>query len=325
MSASSAASQFDIHPEMQALIAAKQQVSDRLSPEDLRMAWNSYGGSMQRPYPAGMSVNDVMFATPGIGRDRTPVRLYRPAGVTRNAPCVIYVHGGSFVKGSLDSGDAIAWGVADQVRAVVVSIDYRLAPEHPFPAAIEDCYAVLRYIAHNATALGVDAQRIAVWGDSAGGGLSAALCLMARDRGGPAIAAQALNYPMLTDELTSESYLAYAESPGARTAALDACWDLYLGKERPTRQPCAAPLKAEDLSRLPPAHIHVAEIDPLADDGRRYAQRLHEAGCSVELRVARRMIHGFLRARFFGPDSAQEFMRPCAFLARCLRSGPAPA
>src|SRR6185295_6025343 len=188
----------------------------------------------------------------------------------------------SFVKGSLDSGDAIAWGIADQVPTVVVSVDYRLAPEHPFPAAVEDCYAVFRHVAANARALGVDAERIAVWGDSAGGGLSAALCLLARDRNGPRIAAQALNYPMLTDELSSSSYSIFAESPGAQTASLDACWSLYLGEQRPTANPYAAPLKAGDVSRLPPAHIHVAEIDPLADDGRRYAERLEQAGCSVE-------------------------------------------
>jgi acetyl esterase len=314
---------IDVHPEMQGLIAAKQKVTATLTPQDLRAAWNSYGGSMQRPYPADMTVEDVMFETPDIDRALTPVRIYRPGRISDGAPCVIYVHGGSFVKGSLDSGDAIAWGVADQVPAVVVSLDYRLAPEHPFPAAVEDCFAVLRYIAGHAGALGVDPDRIAVWGDSAGGGLAAALCLMARDRGGPGITAQALNYPMLTDELTSSSYVIFAESPEATTAALDACWTLYLGQQRPTASPYAAPLKARDLSRLPPAHIHIAEIDPLADDGRQYAARLSEAGCAIELRVAERMIHGFLRARFFGPQSAEEFSRPCAFLRRYVGRAPA--
>ena len=311
----------DIHPEMQGLIAAKQKVSGAPASKNLRDAWNSYGDSMQRPYPADMVVNDAMFETPGCGRALTPVRIYRPAAAGDTpAPCVIYVHGGSFVKGSLDSGDAIAWGIADQVPAVVVSIDYRLAPEHPFPAAVEDCYAVLKYIAVNARALGVDAERVGVWGDSAGGGLGAALCLLARDRNGPRIAAQALNYPMLTDDLTSAAYKTYAESPGAQTASLDACWSLYLGERRPTSDPYAAPLKANDLAGLPPTHIHVAEVDPLADDGLRYAQRLEQAGCVVEFRVARRMIHGFLRARFFGPDSAREFEQPCRFLARVLRT-----
>ncbi|HEX2825731.1 MAG TPA: alpha/beta hydrolase [Burkholderiales bacterium] len=312
---------FDLHPEMQGLVAAKQKVSGAPASKDLRDAWNSYGDSMQRPYPADMVVEDRLLETPGCGRALTPVRIYRPAAVRETAaPCVLYVHGGSFVKGSLDSGDAIAWGIADQVPAVVVSIDYRLAPEHPFPAAVEDCYAVLQTVAANAATLGVDSERIGVWGDSAGGGLSAGLCLLARDRNGPRIAAQALNYPMLTDELTSDAYRTYAESPGAQTASLDACWSLYLGERRPTDDPYAAPLKARDLAGLPPAHVHIAEIDPLADDGRRYAQRLEQAGCTVELRVARRMIHGFLRARFFGPDSSREFAQPCAFLARWLRA-----
>jgi acetyl esterase len=246
------------------------------------------------------------------------VRIYRPAGVADPAPCVLYLHGGAFIKGSLESGDVVAWGVADQAKAIVVSVDYRLAPEHPFPAGLEDCYAALSHVAARGRDLGIDPRRIAVWGDSAGGNLAAALCLVTRDRGGPAIVAQALNYPCLTDELTAASYRIYAASPGLATAAMESAWDQYLAGDRPTRNPYAAPLKAKDLGRLPPAHIHVAEIDPLADDGRAYAARLGAAGGVVELRSAKRMIHGFLRARFDGPDAAAEFAEPCAFLRRRL-------
>ena len=145
----------------------------------------------------------------------------------------------------------IAWGVAAETGVAVVSVDYRLAPKHPFPAALEDCHAVVSRLAEHGERFGVQGDRLALWGDSAGGNLAAATCLMARDRGGPTIVAQALNYPCLTDDLTSDSYRRYAESPGLRTANMDWGWGHYLGDRRPTDDPYAAPLKAEDLSRLP--------------------------------------------------------------------------
>lgn len=310
-------STYDLHPDMAGLVAAKQAVGRDLGASALRNAWDSYGQAMQRPYPEGMVVEDSVLHEAG-GRG-IPVRIHRPQGLVSPAPCVVYLHGGSFIKGSLDSGDAIAWGVADQVRAVAVTVDYRLAPEHPFPAGVEDCYAALACLASSAAGrFGIDPERIAVWGDSAGGGLAAAVCLMARDRGGPRIVAQALNYPMLTDDLSAPSYREHAESPGARTASLDEAWTLYLGERRPTRDPYAVPLQAADLSGLPPAHVHIAEFDPLADDGRAYAERLRTAGNAVVFRLAERMIHGFLRARFFGPGAAEEFAQPCRFLAAHL-------
>jgi acetyl esterase len=309
---------FDVHPEMGSLIAAKQAAAQNAAATDARAAWAAYGASMRRPYPEGMVVRDATLPSRERPRSGIPVRIYRPAGVADPAPCVLYLHGGAFIKGSLESGDVVAWGVADHAKAIVVSVDYRLAPEHPFPAGLEDCYAALSHVAARGSELGVDPRRIAVWGDSAGGNFAAALCLLTRDRGGPAIVAQALNYPCLTDELTAASYRTYAASPGLETATMESAWDHYLAGDRPTRNPYAAPLKAKDLGRLPPAHIHVAEIDPLSDDGRAYAERLGAAGGVVELRSARRMIHGFLRARFDGPDAAAEFAAPCAFLRRRL-------
>jgi acetyl esterase len=316
---------FDVHPDMAELISAKQVVARSAGTAAGRAAWDSYGESLRRPYPEEMAVRDTIFTGGGIGDRDLSVRIYRPKSADARSPCVLYLHGGAFIKGSLDSGDTIAWGVADQVGAVVVSLDYRLAPEHPFPAALEDCHAGLSHVAAHADELDIDPARIAVWGDSAGGNLAAALSLLARDRGGPALAAAALNYPCLTDVAVGGTYETYATSPGWTTAETDSSWTLYLGRQRPTDNPYAAPLKSKDLTRLPPTHIHIAEIDPLADDGRRYAERLAAAGSPVELRCAERMIHGFLRARFSGPDAAAEFARPCAFLRRHLQSTPGNA
>ena len=309
---------FDIHPDMDELIAAKREAARTTDPKEVRAAWNAYGARMGKERPAAMTVRNAVVPRPSAHGGDIPIRIYRPEGASLPSPCVVYLHGGSFYKGSLDSGDTVAWSVADETGAVVVSVEYRLAPRHPFPAGLEDCYAVVRHLAGHGAPLGVQGERLALWGDSAGGNLAAATCLVARDRGGPRIMAQALNYPCLTDELTTDSYRRHAQSPGLAAAGIDLGWSHYLGDRRPTDDPRAAPLKARDLSGLPPAHVHYAEIDPLADDATRYAERLAAAGNDVELRCARRMIHGFLRARFSGPDAAAEFSRPCGFLRERL-------
>ena len=305
----------DIHPEMDVLVRTKTALAVPLDAEAQREKWKLYSAATSRPYPPGMAVEDKTFVCAGAGNGgRIATRVYRPAGARPGGPCIMYLHGGGFVKGSLESSDTVAWGIAATLEATVVSVDYRLAPEHPFPAATEDCYAAICYIAEHADELKVDASRIATWGDSAGGNLSAVTCLMAKDRGGPAIAGQVLVYPCLTDDLSAPSYVANADSIGLTTQAMDFYWGQYLGDRSPTSDPYAAPLKATDLSGLPPAFVHIASLDPLADDGRQYVEKLNAAGVTAELRTAERMIHGFLRARFEGPDSAAEYQAPCDFL-----------
>lgn len=312
---------FDVHPDMHELLAAKKALPQTQDPNGLRSGWTAYAASMQRDYPAGMSLRDTSFRCPGAGLDGTiPVRIYRPSAAPARSPCVVYLHGGAFTKGNLDSGDPIAWGVADHVGCIVIGVDYRLAPEHAFPCGVEDCYAVLRHVAEHGEAYGIDPSRLGVWGDSAGGNMAAAVCIMARDRGGPAILAQALNYSCLTDDLSAPAYSRYAEAP-VTTASIDRAWNFYLGDRRPTSNAYAAPLKAADLTNLPPAHVHLAEIDCLADDSRSYAERLAAAGNHVVLRAAPRMIHGYLRARFSGPAAAAEFAAPCTFLHEILFAG----
>lgn len=312
--------QFNVHPDMQDLLDAKLAVPKTQKPGEMRSGWNSYGARLSQPYPEGMKVEDIHFACPGAGRDgRIPVRVYRPKGVASPAPVVFYFHGGAFIKGSLDSGDTVAWGIPDQAGCIGVSVDYRLAPENPFPCGPEDCYAAVKHVAEHGAQYGMDGTRIALWGDSAGGNMAAATCLMARDRGGPKIAGHAIVYGALTDDLSAKSYKRFADTL-VPTASIDRAWNAYLGKGRPTTNGYAAPLKAKDLSRLPPAFVHYAEIDVLADDSIAYAARLKEAGNDVTLRCAKRMIHGFTRARFGGPDAAAEYAAACGFIKKVLRT-----
>ena len=184
---------FDIHPDMADVIAAKQAIAQSADPEVMRAAWLDYEARLGRERPAGMAVEDTAISRPAPDGGKIAIRVYRPEGVRLPSPCVVYLHGGAFIKGSLDTGDTIAWGVADVAGVVVVSVDYRLAPQHPFPAGLEDCCSVVGHLAEHGERYGVRSDRLALWGDSAGGNLAAATCLVARDRGGPDIAAQALN------------------------------------------------------------------------------------------------------------------------------------
>lgn len=305
-----------MHPEMQVLIDSKADLPPATTLEEMRAGWNLYSARMRRPHPADMKVADSTVAGRG---GAVPIRVYRPAAAAAEAPCVLYFHGGGFMKGDLDSSDTTAWGLAQETGAVVVSVDYRLAPENPYPAAFDDCFSVLADVAANPGRYGIDPARIAVSGDSAGGNLAAAVSLAARDRDGPALAAQVLVYPCLTDETTQESYRVHAVTPGLTAASMKSYWDWYLaGSPRPVGDPYALPLKARSLAGLPRAYIHVAEIDPLYDDGRLYAERLKAAGVPAEFRCARGMLHGFMRARLLGPASAAEFASICDFLRKCF-------
>lgn len=313
----------DVHPEMSFLLDAKAAIPVTDDPEELRKGWVDYARRLWLPYPADMQVRDTLLDCPGAGvAGRIPVRLYRPGAAPRQSPVVIYLHGGGFTKGDLESGDTIAWGIAERTGFAVVSVDYRLAPEHKFPAALEDCYAVVKHLNQHGPSLGMDPDRIAVWGDSAGGNLAAAVCLVARDRGGPRIAGQALNYATLTNDLSAPAFTQFADAPITTQSVVDS-WVHYLPGGRIDDAGWAAPLRAPDLTGLPPAHVHAAEIDCLADDSTAYAARLKAAGNDCVLRIAQGMIHGYLRVRFAGPQTETEFNAPCDFLkARLLALEP---
>ncbi|TDD59845.1 alpha/beta hydrolase [Actinomadura darangshiensis] len=224
-----------------------------------------------------------------------PVRIFAPAGREGDLPGLVYIHGGGFVLGSVDLYVEDATAIAAEVGAVVVSVEYRLAPEHPFPAGLEDCYAALTWTAANAADLGIDPARLAVGGESAGGGLSAGVALLARDRGGPSLCFQLLGIPELDDRLDTPSMRAYHDTPIWNRPNAELSWDYYLGEGvRGTAgvSPYAAPARAGDLSGLPPAYVTTCEFDPLRDEGLTYAQRLIQAGVPAEVHHYPGTFHG---------------------------------
>ncbi|MER7624953.1 alpha/beta hydrolase [Streptomyces sp. NPDC126503] len=228
------------------------------------------------------TVPAVVPGAPGV-----PVRVYRPAGA-RGA--VVWLHGGGYVMGTLDTEHPWAVRLAAGSGQVVVSVGYRLAPEHPYPAALDDAWAVLHWVAANAGPLGVDGERIAVGGHSAGGGLAAALALRARDERGPAIRFQLLNQPQLDDRQETWSQRNFTDTPWMNRDRVAASWGFYLGDGEAT--PFAAPARAADLGGLPPAYIGTAELCPNRDEDIAYALRLLRAGVSVELHQWPGTFHG---------------------------------
>ncbi len=221
-----------------------------------------------------------------------PVRIYTPEA-KGPLPVLAFFHGGGWVIGSLDSHDALCRTLARAVPAIVVAVDYRLAPEHPFPAGVEDSYAALCWIAENAATFGGDPARLAVGGDSAGGNLSAAITLLARERGGPTIVHQLLIYPVTDLRGDSASIRENAEGYFLTRGLMIWFGNHYIAAEHKLL-PHASPLLAPDLGGLPPATVITAEFDPLRDEGEAYAARLREYGVPVESTRYDGMIHGFI-------------------------------
>jgi acetyl esterase len=220
--------------------------------------------------------------------------VYRPRGDTGPRPVLISIHGGAFVMLSPDDFAGIDAMTAIANDAVVVAVDYRLAPQHPFPAGPDDCYAALEWTVASAAELGIDVDRIVVTGGSAGGALTAAVCLMARDRRGPRIAYQALMIPVVDDRLDTPSMRQYGANPGFNSVMAEGMWLHYLGDDRDvaTTSPYAAPGRAESLAGLPPAFVLTGGLDPLRDEGIIYAMRLMADGVAVELHNVPGAYHG---------------------------------
>jgi acetyl esterase len=263
----------DIAAAREAFLTMRQQLPPFVPPDSLVISKRTVPG------PPGDPDIEVCIITPR--------KLADPA------PALYWIHGGGFVLGDIDGDMEAPAHIVAALGAVVVSVEYRLAPEHPFPAPAEDCYAGLTWLADSADELRIDLARLAVGGVSAGGGLAAAVALMARDRRGPALCLQVLDIPDLDDRLSTPSMRAFTDTPVWDYPSAVLSWQAYLGQERSVgTSPYAAPARAEDLSGLPPAYIVTCEFDPLRDEGIEYAQRLMQAGVPTELHHYPGTFHG---------------------------------
>jgi acetyl esterase/lipase len=256
-----------------------------------------------------------------------PVRIYwPPIEAHKDLPIVVFYHGGGWSIGDLDTHDLLARTHAIGAEAIVVSVDYRLAPEHPFPAGVDDAWAALRWVGEHAAELGGDPARIAVAGDSAGGNLSAVMALRAREAGGPPLVFQLLWYPSVFGDLTLPSFAENADAPILTHDVITAfmTWyvpELDLGDPK-TLPTDLAPANAESLAGLPPAFIGTAEHDPLRDDGAKYAELLSAAGISVELSNEPTMVHGYASLALASPAATEATNRGLAALRAALHPAP---
>ncbi|MDA0634228.1 alpha/beta hydrolase [Nonomuraea sp. MCN248] len=291
-------------PELEAFIPLFPR-ADLTDPIAERESFAALATALPPPDTANLDVeNRTVPADPDV-----PVRIYRPH---QAQGAIVWLHGGGFVMGDLETEHPWAARLADASGATVISVGYRLAPENPFPAALDDACAVLAWAAGHAAGLGIDPERIAVGGHSAGGGLAAATALRARDERGPAIRFQLLNQPGLDDRQETWSARNFTDTPWMNRDKVTASWRHYLGSTPAT--PYAAPARAADLSGLPPAYIATAELCPNRDEEIAYALRLLQAGVSVELHQWPGTFHGSQAIL-----SAEVSRRQIAELAGALR------
>ena len=280
---------MSLHPQASALLEALEEaptIGPGSDPAELRAVMRV--PPPEHPEAVG-GLEDRLIPGPA---DPIPVRIYTPSG-EGPFPLLVFFHGGGFVLCDLDSHDATCRALCNEATAVVVSVAYRLAPEHPYPAGPEDCFAATCWAAGHAQALGADASRLGVVGDSAGGCLAAAVTLMARQAGSPAIAFQGLIYPVTNCAFDTPSYRDNAQGYYLTREAMQWFWDQYLNDPAQADEPYASPLRAADLGGLPAASLVTAGYDPLRDEGRAYGQALAAAGVPVQLHHFAGHFHGF--------------------------------
>ncbi len=286
-----------LHPQAQAVIDAEARAS--LPPLHTLTGVEARARSAARPVApisTGLDVRSEDLAIPGPGGNSLPVRIYTPSRANEAAeglPVLVWFHGGGWVTGSLDSNDSTCALLAHHAGAVVVSVDYRLAPEHRYPAAAEDAYAGTLWVAEHASEIGGNGDFVAVGGTSAGGNLAAAVTQMVRDREGPRLIHQMLVYPVTDCDFTCESYETNGEGNGLTTASMEWYWQQYLGPDGDRTSPYAVVMRAEDFAGLPRAHVITAEFDPLCGEGEEYGRRLEECGVFTVMTRYPGMIHGF--------------------------------
>jgi acetyl esterase len=280
-----------------------------------RAAWNELCRSFQAPRPAGLAVSDIIC-------NGVPCRFYRPAG-NETVAAVIYGHGGGFVLGGPDTHDDMCAEMAASAQLGVLLMDYRLAPEHPFPAQLEDSLKVWRWVQEEGGNHGLDPDRIIAAGDSAGGQMSAALVMALHDLGQPQLTGTVLIYPGLGNDMNTPSYIRNAHAPCLTRDEMAFYLRSFLGPEggKAWRNPQAMPLLAEDVAYFPPTYITVAAHDPLRDDGALFAEKLKAAGVPVVLREESVLAHSYMRARHHSAPAMEGFRAICAALDTLAKTG----
>ena len=272
---------------------------------ELRAATDTGLRQLHGPLEEVASITDYVVP----GEHALSVRAYVPAGAdtARALPAIVFAHGGGWCLCSLDLYDNPCRALANATGCVIFSVDYRLAPEHKFPVPLDDFYRAVCWVAEHAAALGVDAERLAVGGDSAGGNLAAAAAMMARDQAGPALAHQLLLYPALDFAFDTPSYQRHADGYSLTREAMRFCWSAYLNEPQDGAHPYAAPLRAASLKCLPAATVLVCEYDPLHDEGVTYAQRLRDDGVAAQCVRQDGMIHASIHMLGLAPKARSLF------------------
>jgi acetyl esterase len=296
-----------LHPEAarvcEMIVAANRPALETLSPSQAREAYLASRKALQPdPEPVAETAD---LAAPGPAGP-IPLRLYRGIGADKGTPqpALVYFHGGGWVIGDLESHDQCCRALANAARCMVVAVDYRLAPEHKFPAAVEDAIVATRWVADNAQSLGIDGRRLAVGGDSAGGNLAAVVALDARHRGGPPLVFQLLIYPGTDMSMDRPSHLRHADQLPLRRPTMQWFVGHYLRDAKDEADWRASPLRAADFRNLPPALVVTAGFDPLSDEGEAYAEALKAAGVPVTHKRFDGQIHGFFNmGRIIGDAS----------------------
>lgn len=279
-------------------------------PQDRRLLFEYIAEKMKLPVPDGIELSTAFVTSEGRN---VLCRIERHEAGGAQA-CLIYMHGGAWMQGSPMTHSDITSRIAAENRQTVISVDYALAPEYPFPKAVNEVMDVMRWARANAKELGIDPQKIAIGGDSAGANLAAAACLGLRGTG-DAPMAQMLVYPCVHFEMSFPSYKENANGPLIQTKGMDAVNLMYCGTKENLTHPLAAPLHADSHADLPPAFIAVAEHDPLRDDGYAYAEKLRAAGVPVEVDDGKGLIHGYLRAMEYCGASRDRLSDMTAWLA----------
>jgi acetyl esterase len=282
-----------LHSKVQEILEEAERLNlppvETVTPEQARAGMLENSRQLDRPDVAAVENLEAPGPAGSI-----PVRVYTPAG-KGPFPVITFYHGGGWVVGDLESHDGYCRHLANRCGAIVASVDYRLAPEHSFPAAIDDCDAATEWVARELSNWNGDPTRLVVAGDSAGGNLAAAVALRARNRGAPKVSLQILLYPITDADFDTPSYIENATGYHLTRSAMQWFWDLYVPDTADREHPDASPMRASELDGLAPAYVMTAEYDPLRDEGERYAKKLEQAGVAVTLERWEGMIHGFIR------------------------------